>query len=725
MQADARAARLVEDDHIQFAGIEFVHDTDAVRRTSGTLGVGRDVCGVVDTLGTPGDLVRLDTSGFKFGQHPVDDRDLKTAKIGVANNGQGIVVGLHAVGPQLFVRKAALRIGFFLSGFFDRDHPRFFQIADKHVIEGEVDGGTDGNAVLFRKLLDHAAHGIGQGDDDFLPSGHVICRGFDHSIHFLGQQALGNDVVHDSREIGAGSTSLAGAFVVTNRTARLCRRLVSRFHSRFFGIVKGHDGPHDVGGLFSTVFVDGNRGGLHLRPFKGALPAQILSCLGQLRGHCLLHGDAATFDGLGQLAHIIGGVLHVCLEIQGHDVRALGIGGAGIECSLPRGLQHFAHELRTVVCGIGFFAGGGLSAGIVGFIQDEDGIGRDVHHELTPEGILPLDGVELVVRGENGIIRSHAVLHHVAQDLFMRLRRLCFQLPSVREKDGIATRKARVCGQGVESLHADIRQVADHIGIKVRLHGHKDRDVALTLCPADDAGIDSALSDAGLVANNEAGTIGNIADGHAQGVHLLGGKIVAELCGRIAELIRHILVNAAVTFFKVCQGLSGSGSHVFGHERPHALHGAGRFIGYLKFCGFWLLGSRWLVTGLLLPGRGAYSQLGTYIPAVTEFAHSSSVISSAPFSGVSSVAVCGQVRLSCPSGTPAFCISRYVISGFASRPFTSQYSPSASFRRSVIPYPRIEAFSRSRTICPSVSSGSYASSISVCNFSVSSSINSS
>ena len=59
------------------------------------------------------------------------------------------------------------------------------------------------------------------------------------------------------------------------------------------------------------------------------------------------------------------------------------------------------------------------------------------------------------------------------------------------------------------------------------------------------------------------------------------------------------------------------------------------------------------------------------VPAVTVLTQSSSVISSAPFSGVSALAVCGHVSLSFPSGTPAFCISRYVISGFWSRALTS------------------------------------------------------
>ena len=42
-----------------------------------------------------------------------------------------------------------------------------------------------------------------------------------------------------------------------------------------------------------------------------------------------------------------------------------------------------------------------------------------------------------------------------------------------------------------------------------------------------------------------------------------------------------------------------------------------------------------------------------------------------PVPGVSALAVCGHVSLSFPSGTPAFCISRYVISGFWSRALTS------------------------------------------------------
>ena len=557
MQADARAARLIEDDHVQLPGIEGVHHADTVGRAGRAFGIGRHVRRIVYAFGTSGDLVRPDASGLKFGQHPVDDGYRQAAEVGFVDDGQSLIVGPHAVRPQFFVREAAFFRGFFFPGFSDGDHPRFFQIADEHVVEGEVDGGACGNAVLFRKFPDHAAHGVGQGNNDLFPSGNVPGRGLDNGVHLLRQKALGNDVVHDRRKVGAGSAPLARALVVPDGAAPPGGLLVRPFNGGFLHGVKGHDGAHDFGCLFRARLVDGDCRGLHLGPFKGAFPAQILARFRQFRGHGLLHGNAAPFNGLGQLAHIVGGILHIRLEIQTHDVRPLGIGGGGVERPLMRGLQHLAHELGAVVVGVGFFADSGLSARVVGFVQDENGVGRDVHHELTPERVLPLDGVELIVGREHGVIRAHAVFHHIGQNLLVRLCRFGSERPAVGKKNGLVAGKFRVGRQGIEALHADVRKVAHHVGIEIGLHGDKDGDVALTLCPADDAGIDAPLADACLVADDKARSVGNIADGHAQGVHLLGGKILAEVLFRVAELPGHIAVDGAVALFKGRHGLAG------------------------------------------------------------------------------------------------------------------------------------------------------------------------
>ena len=93
--------------------------------------------------------------------------------------------------------------------------------------------------------------------------------------------------------------------------------------------------------------------------------------------------------------------------------------------------------------------------------------------------------------------------------------------------------------------HANIFHVAEHIFVQRWLFSDEYRRAVFADCVANDRGHDTALTNAGLVANDETCAVLDVVDCQRNGVNLLCAKGVEQRIIAIPKLLANVCVNIA------------------------------------------------------------------------------------------------------------------------------------------------------------------------------------
>ena len=207
--------------------------------------------------------------------------------------------------------------------------------------------------------------------------------------------------------------------------------------------------------------------------------------------------------------------------------------------------------------------------------------GRHRAQERHAGGRLAPDRLHLIVGGEDQIVlvvelpgRRHSVHGRVVD---RGARRLEADRLLLVERDILA----RVRHENARVLHADVGEIAVHIAVEVRLLRHEDRRLAVAHCPAEHGGHLAAFANAGLVADDEAGTLAEIVDRQRDTVDLLGAEILVEFGFRIAKLLADEVIERPNPLLQGVERRLSGRLHVDRDERPHALAGRFRLVGDL------------------------------------------------------------------------------------------------------------------------------------------------
>ena len=165
-------------------------------------------------------------------------------------------------------------------------------------------------------------------------------------------------------------------------------------------------------------------------------------------------------------------------------------------------------------------------------VQNQVGIRHDGLNRLHAIRHVSAAGLHLAIGREDGQVLgiNLAVGNHVLHDgigLATQLRNLVLAIRAIGHALVLVGHQyAQLVGAVAQHLaHADVGQVAHHVGVEVRLLGHKDRRQALVDGIANHASDNAALADTRLVANDKAAAMLGVVDGHGQRIDLLGREI--------------------------------------------------------------------------------------------------------------------------------------------------------------------------------------------------------
>ena len=321
-------------------------------------------------------------------------------------------------------------------------------------------------------------------------------------------------------------------------------------HAYALQFVKVIDCTEDGGCVFRHGLIDSGFFHVVLNPSKRPLAPHVLPGLGQHRRHDLLQRDTSCGNGSAKLFYILDRLRHGSPEIQAHYRRAFGVGCGRVENAM-RFSCNSARECSPIHCIVSSsiftkpscFSALIFSSSIMGFVEYHNTSVSKPVNEFHPNSWIALDGLHLRVGGKDRIMRAQAIVAHHAghqrrgvargfQEFAVACRRfisVCFGFfffvqPVHRiliERD----RFTAIRHKRLYVMHPDVGQVAYHVAVQVGLLGDEDRRLAVLDGVLYQPGHDPALTNTGLVANNEPSAVADVVDGQPERVHLFGREV--------------------------------------------------------------------------------------------------------------------------------------------------------------------------------------------------------
>ena len=487
------------------------------------------------------------------------------------NGAQGDIVCCHAVRADFCVRQKPLLYDIPIR-VFPRDCSGFFQVSTKKILKPKVNHVSVSDAVFSSVFTDERPHGVGQRYDGLLPALDGVNSPVGCGVCLHDEQRLADKVVHGRGEVGGRHRVFIGGLVAAHDVASPGFFFRELFDGRLLLAVELQHGAHYGCRIFGVLRISLGHHNVYGCAFKAALAADVLTRLGKHRGDYLLHRYPAFGNGVRQLLNVVHGMAHICLEVQAHNVRALCIRRGRIERAMRRLSEHRPNKFRRILYSFFFLpCVCPATACIVALVKDKHRAIGDASYKLTPNGVLALYAAKLRVGCEHCVVSIEPIFYRGIQPGFMLFARLCCQRASVWERNRGRARQAAIRYERLEPTHPYVRDVADHVGIQVWLHGHKDRNQAIFSCVPDDCRIDAALSDACLVANDEACATINVVDGKGNGVYLLSGEAGIQVRDRKPQLCGNIFVDVAASRLKIVERAGYGLRHVFRDKRAHGV----------------------------------------------------------------------------------------------------------------------------------------------------------